>query len=93
MANEIPENMIIVGKKPISAYMLAIATHVTKGTKEIIIRAMGRNITKAVNIVNRARSSVAEAYKIGDVKIDTAEIELDGGRKRNVSVIEIKLKK
>ena len=73
--------------------MLAIATHVTKGTKEIIIRAMGRNITKAVNIVNRARSSVAEAYKVGDVKIDTAEIELDGGRKRNVSVIEIKLKK
>lgn len=73
--------------------MLAIATHVTKGTKEIIVRAMGRNITKAVNIVNRARSSVAEAYKIGDVKIDTAEIELDGGRKRNVSVIEIKLKK
>ena len=91
--SEIPDNEVIVGKKPIQAYLLAIANHVSKGMDEIVVKAMGRNISKAVDVVNRSLRNVASSYKIEDIKIDTAELELEDGKKKYVSVMEIKLKK
>jgi len=91
--SEIPDNVVIVGKKPIQSYLLAIANHVANGMNEIIVKAMGRNISKAVDVVNRSLRGIANSYKISDVNIDTAELELEDGKKKYVSTIEIKLKK
>ncbi len=90
MAAPYQANAVLVGKKDTMNYVLAAIRLFTEGASEVVIRARGRNICKAVDAAERVRSTLKDV-KISDVKIYSEEVEGEDGRKRRVSAIEIVL--
>ena len=83
------ENEILVGKKPLMSYVLAVVTQFSDGANEIIIKARGKTISKAVDVAQIVKNKFAKDAQIGPVKIGTEEVEAKEGGKINVSTIEI----
>ncbi len=98
---------IRIGRKPVMNYVLAILTTLMEqGTNQVVVKARGRNINKAVDAVEIVRKRFAKNVDIKDIKIDSQELEFTpqeataaGGaeaaqpRRRRVSSIEICLEK
>ena len=87
------ENVIYVGNKPPMSYVLAIVTQFnTTGSDEVVIKARGRAISRAVDAAEITRNRFVTDAKIKDIKIDTESItNEEEGRTSNVSSIEITL--
>ena len=89
----IPSNTVLIGKKPLMAYATAIVMQANTGGGDISVKARGRAISKAVDVVEVCRRRFFEGkLAISDIQIGT-EVLGDEGQTRNVSTIEIKLKK
>jgi DNA-binding protein Alba len=86
-------NVIYVGTKPIMAYVTATLTQLS-GQPTVTIKARGKRITQAVDvsqmIVKRLNSV---GYIVSDVRISSDSLTSQDGRQRNVSTIEIDIKK
>ena len=87
------ENIIYIGNKPPMSYVLAIVTQFNSGSNEVIIKARGRAISRAVDAAEITRNRFATDAKIKDIKIGTEAITNEEGRTSNVSSIEISLSK
>ena len=87
------ENVVLVGKKPVMNYVVACLTFLNAGAKEIVIRARGRAISKAVDTVELLRRAFVKDLELADIQIGTEEIERADGRKSNVSTIELRVVK
>lgn len=87
------ENEILVGKKPLMSYVLAVITQLSEGSKEVVIKARGKTISNAVDIAQIVKNKFAKDAKIGQVKIGTEELDAKEGGKINVSTIEIPIAK
>ena len=85
------ENVIYVGNKPPMSYVLAIVTQFnTTGSDEVVIKARGRAISRAVDAAEITRNRFVTDAKIKDIKISTESItNEEEGRTSNVSSIEI----
>ena len=89
----IPSSTIFVGQKPLMSYVTAIVMQFNSGSKELSVKARGRMISQAVDVVEVCRRRFfAGKLNITEVAIGT-EVLGDEGQKRNVSTIEIKLTK
>lgn len=89
----IPPNTILIGKKPIMAYATAVMMHFQSGAEELTVKARGRAISTAVDVVEVVRRRFfAGKLGIKEVSIGT-QVLGEGGDTRNVSTIEIKLHK
>ena len=89
----IPSNAVLIGKKPLMAYATAIVMQANAGGGDISVKARGRAISKAVDVVEVVRRRFFDGkLDITDVLIGTEVIGSEG-QTRNVSTIEIKLKK
>jgi DNA-binding protein len=89
----IPSNTIFVGQKPLMSYVTAIVMQLNSGSKEVAVKARGRMISQAVDVVEVCRRRFfAGKLNITEIAIGT-EVLGDEGEKRNVSTIEIKLAK
>ena len=89
----IPANTIFVGQKPLMSYVTAIVMQLNSGSKELAVKARGRMISQAVDVVEVCRRRFfAGKLSITEITIGT-EVLGDEGQKRNVSTIEIKLAK
>jgi len=89
----IPSNTIFVGQKPLMSYVTAIVMQLNSGSKELSVKARGRMISQAVDVVEVCRRRFfAGKLNIKEIAIGT-EVLGDEGEKRNVSTIEIKLAK
>jgi DNA-binding protein len=87
----IPSNTVLIGQKPLMAYATAIVMQINSGTKELSVKARGRVISKAVDVVEVCRRRFFDGkLAIREVNIGT-EVLGDEGQTRNVSTIEIKL--
>mgnify|MGYP001611947192 FL=1 len=66
-----------------------------KNAKEVVIKARGRFISRAVDVAEVSCKRFLEEHKIKtkDIKIDSEEFENKEGKKVNVSTIEIALTK
>lgn len=86
-----------IGKKPVMNYVLAILTTLMEeGVKNVVVKARGKNINKAVDAVEIVRKRFAKNVDIVDIKIDSQEVTMqteEGERTRRVSSIEICLEK
>jgi DNA-binding protein len=92
-ANRSPSNNIFVGQKPVMSYVTAIIMHLTPSNKEVILKARGRAISKAVDVVEVARRRFFEGkLTVKEISIGTEVLGSDNER-RNVSTLEIKLEK
>lgn len=83
------ENTVFIGKKPTMNYVLAVVTQFNSGSKEVVIKARGRSISKAVDVAEITRNRFVQDAKLTDIKISTEELEGEEGRTVNVSSIEI----
>jgi archaea-specific DNA-binding protein len=89
----IPPDTILIGRKPIMAYATAVMMHFQSGAELLSVKARGRAISTAVDVVEvvRRRFFVGK-LTVKEISIGT-EVLGEGSDIRNVSTIEIKLEK
>jgi len=87
------DNVIFVGKKTPMAYVLACITQFNDGKKEVVLRARGKSISRAVDVAEILRNKFFTDVKVKEVKIGTEELTNQQGEKVNVSTIEIVLER
>ena len=85
------DNIIYVGSKPPMSYVLAVVTQFNGGSDEVVIKARGRAISRAVDTAEITRNRFVTNAKIKDIKISTESMSNEEGRTSNVSSIEISL--
>lgn len=88
-------NSVLVGNKPVMNYVLACITLFHGGAKEVSIKARGRSINRAVDVVEVIRRRFLPNVKIKSVGIGTQQMapREEGGMPTNVSTIEITLER
>ncbi len=86
-------NMVRVGKKPVLSYVAACVTLFNSGKREIMVRARGRSIPKAIEAVGMLRRSFLKELVVKSVRIGSEDIKRYNGRGASVSTIEITLAK
>jgi len=82
------DNLIYVGTKPVMNYVLAVVTQFNAGAQEVIIKARGKSITRAVDTAEIVTRQFITSAKKREVTIDTDTVETDAGP-TNVSSIQI----
>jgi len=85
-------NIVYVGNKPIMAYVTAILTSFRDNPEGVTIKARGRSISIAVDAAEVTRTRFMNELT-PTVNIGTEKMPGEGGSTRNVSTIEITLKK
>jgi len=85
----VPLNTVFIGQKPIMAYVTAIVMQFTSGSSEVSIKARGRAISAAVDVVEVCRRRFFEGkLHVKKITIGTEQLG-EEGQVRNVSTIEI----
>ncbi len=84
--------MIYIGNKAVMSYVLAVVTQINSGSDEIVIKARGRAISRAVDTAEIVRNKFMPGVEVKDIKIGTEQIKGAEGDTANVSSIEITLK-
>jgi len=87
-------NSVLIGRKPVMNYVLACITLFHGGAEEVNIKARGRAISRAVDVVEIARRRFLPDVKVGNISIGTQQLQIDEGGNTsttNVSTIEITL--
>lgn len=54
MSAQITNRPVVVGSKPVANYALAISARLGEGATQVVLRARGENISKAVDAANKA---------------------------------------
>lgn len=83
----------MVGTKPVMNYVVACMTVFNASFKEVLVRARGRAISRAVDTMELLRRIFLKDLKVGFISIGTEVLDSPDGRKTNVSIIEIPLVK
>ena len=83
------ENTVYIGKKPTMNYVLAVVTQFNSGSEEVVIKARGKSIGRAVDVAEIVRHRFIPDSKVKDIEISTEKITGEEGRTANVSSIEI----
>lgn len=87
------DNVVFVGQKPSMAYVLGVITQFNDGNSEVYVKARGRAISRAVDVVEIVRRRFISDVQIRKIETGTEERELDDKSKINVSTITITLAK
>ncbi|MBS7648199.1 MAG: DNA-binding protein Alba [Candidatus Bathyarchaeia archaeon] len=83
---------VLIGRKPIMNYVLACITLFHGGAKEVNIKARGRAISRAVDVVEIVRRRFLPDVKVGNINIGTEQVQTSNRNSpANVSIIEITL--
>jgi len=98
--------VVLVGRKPAASYIQAILTAIARGADEVVLKARGMNISRAVDVSQLALKTVLRGFDVSSVTIGSEEVAgASGGsgaaeagaggasRPRRVSTIEIRLKR
>jgi len=81
---------VYVGNKPLMNYVLAVVAQFNGGAEEVAVKARGRAISKAVDIVEVVRRRFLLDVDVKDIQISTDRVENERGP-ANLSAIEIVL--
>jgi DNA-binding protein len=87
------ENIVYIGNKPVMNYVLAVVTQMNSGVTEVVLKARGRAISRAVDVAEIVRNRFISDVEVKSIDISTEEIVGNEGTSSNVSAIEIKLSK
>ena len=88
-------NAVLIGRKPVMNYVLACITIFHGGAGEVDVKARGRAISRAVDVVEVIRRRFMPDVKIKNISVGTEQLAPfeEGGTPTNVSTIEITLSK
>jgi DNA-binding protein len=75
------------------AYVLGVITQFSDGQKEVLIKARGKAISRAVDVAEIVRRRFISDAEVKSIQIGTEEKELEDKSKINVSTITITLSK
>jgi len=85
-------NSVLIGRKSVMNYVLACITLFHGGAKEVNIKARGRAISRAVDVVEIARRRFLPDVKVQKINIGTEQLQVEGSNAAsNISTIEITL--
>ncbi|MGC8912893.1 MAG: DNA-binding protein Alba [Thermoplasmata archaeon] len=87
------DNVIRVANKPAMNYVVAVVTQANSGANEVIIKARGNAISRAVDVAEIVRNRFLKDMVVKDIKIGTEQVQRENGAPMNVSAIEITLSK
>jgi DNA-binding protein len=82
MAQPQPVNTVLVGKKPVMSYVLAILQLASQGVNEVVVKARGRAISRFLK----------DGITIERINIGSEELQSKEGKRTRVSTIEIVIK-
>ena len=84
---------VYIGKKPIMAYVTSTLIQLAT-LPSVSIKARGMTIGRAVDVAQIiSRKTENAGYTIGEIRIGSESLESQDGRTRNVSTIEIEVKR
>ncbi|MHB8546462.1 MAG: DNA-binding protein [Nitrosotalea sp.] len=87
------KDVVFIGKKPIMAYVTSALIQLANNPK-VSIKARGLSIGRAVDVAQIIiRRTDNSGYSIGQISIGSEHLQSLDGRSRNVSTIEIEVKK
>jgi archaea-specific DNA-binding protein len=89
---QLKENTVFVGNKPVMNYVLAVVTQFNNGADEVTIKARGKAISRAVDTAEISLNRFLDGIVKKEIITSTEIIDTDTG-KTNVSSIEIILAK
>ena len=84
------ENVVFVGKKPTMSYVLAVITQFSDGQSEVFVKARGRSISTAVDVVEVVKKKFMQDLKC-EIETDTEVITDERNQRINVSTINARL--
>ena len=88
-----PRDTVYIGKKPLMAYVTSTLIQLAN-IPSVTIKARGMSIGRAVDVSQIiSRKTENAGYTIGNIKIGSESLESQDGRTRNVSTIEIEVKR
>jgi archaea-specific DNA-binding protein len=85
------DNFVFVGSKPVMTYVLSVVTQFRSGQPEVVLRARGKAISRAVDAAEIVRHKFHHAAMVKDIRIGTERLTSEDGAPTNVSSIEIRL--
>ena len=86
-------DVVFIGKKPLMAYVTSTLIQLAN-IPSVTIKARGMSIGRAVDVSQIiSRKTENAGYSIGNIKIGSEALESQDGRTRNVSTIEIEVKR
>lgn len=87
-------NAVLVGRRPVMSYVLACITLLQGGANEVYIKARGRAISRAVDVIEIVKRRFMQDVQVKEIKIGTEQITSEeSSAPINVSTIEITLAK
>ncbi|MBU0460594.1 MAG: DNA-binding protein Alba [Nanoarchaeota archaeon] len=87
------DNSVFIGNKPFMNYVTSVVMQFTsKGASEVIVKARGKFISRAVDVVEVSRKRFMEnSIDVKDIQINSEQFENKEGKQVRVSNIEITL--
>ncbi|MEM2869837.1 MAG: DNA-binding protein Alba [Thermoplasmata archaeon] len=85
------ELYVYVGKKPLMSYVLAAVMQINSDAREVVIKARGKAISRAVDVAEILRNKFVQSARVKDIRISTESLASEQGGQTNVSSIEIVL--
>ena len=83
---------IFIGKKPLMTYVTSAIIQLS-ALPIVTIKARGQSIGYAVDVVQVVLQRTKPAYSVGEIKIGSESLVSSDGKNRNVSTIEIQIKR
>jgi DNA-binding protein len=91
--NSPTRDAIYIGKKPLMAYVTSTLIQLAN-QPSVTIKARGLSIGRAVDVSQIILKRMENAgYAVGDIVIGSETVQAEDGRTRNVSTIEIQIKR
>lgn len=88
------DDVVFVGQKPVTAYVMACVAQFNRGTDKVILKARGKAISRCVDVAEVLnRRFMQGLVEVEDIQISTEVLDNREGRSSNVSAIEITIKK
>ncbi len=89
------DNSMFIGGKPFMNYVTGVVMQfTTKGANEVVLKARGKFISRAVDVAEVAtRRFLENDIEVKDISINSEEFTNREGKQVRVSTIEIKLGK
>ena len=87
------DHVVFIGLKPFMNYVTGVVMQfTTQGAAEVVIKARGKFISRAVDVAEVASKRFLEnQVQVKEIRIDSEEFENKEGRQVRVSTIEIDL--
>ncbi len=85
-------NTVFIGRKPVLNYVLACMTLFKSGHEEIIVKARGQSISRAVDVVEVLRNRFMPNAEVVKIEISTEQLQSEERGISNVSAIGIYVK-